>query len=335
MTDPERVTPGEGERPKRAKILGRIAAQNGLPGISDKLSQLPTTDLQSVLLDVYDQKASRRGVPDILRNLREETYIQPSVVDQRDFIQFDSAVCKYLPDNFRVLDLSPIVPFAINDVLADINQNRVFSTTRNSEIMSDPTMALAVQCFSERRALLLANPRSTATVALATSQRVIRQEAKKKAEYSQHFRSFSLVTAGRDTGHGEFEQVNTMEHIGVFLAALEELSSSGNYAFKDIVVKLSETSHDEELTRVLVDSIVPQLQLNNSDATVLIDDERQSNYYDSICYSIYATPEGGDKPVSIAGGGMVGWSQKLASVKKERMIIGAIGSETICRHFKK
>jgi histidyl-tRNA synthetase len=60
--------------------------------------------------------------------------------------------------------------------------------------------------------------------------------------YTSHFKLFSLVTAGRDTGSFSLELSALREQIDCYLNLLKNLQSCGlSFAFKDIVVEISDT----------------------------------------------------------------------------------------------
>ena len=58
--------------------------------------------------------------------------------------------------------------------------------------------------------------------------------------FTSHFRLFSLVSAGRDSGSFSFEVAALREHIGFYLSFLSNLATA-DFAFDDIVVELSDT----------------------------------------------------------------------------------------------
>lgn len=316
-------------------IIERIKAESGDSEIVEKLLNIPNTDFQSLVLAVFNEKAEKTKVSNILSTIERSNFVQPSDVESRDLISFDSLAYRTLPKRYKGVELSPVVPFAVNHVLGGISQNRVMSTSRNSEVISDPTTALALLCAKERTSLVKVDPKDSTEVTLATSQRVIRQDSVKKEGYSQHFKTFTLAVAGRDIGFERFEKENLSEHISVFLSIINSLNMEGGYLIEDVSVVFSNVGDNEGLTDMVNNILIPELQSNFTGVRFSFDNERKSNYYKNICYSMFATPSGSETPFSIAGGGVTDWSEKLVGSKKERFLVGSIGSETICRHFKK
>jgi len=297
--------------------------------------EIPNTDFQSLLLEIMERKSAKTGVPEINFTLENSPFVEISEVDQSEFIRFDSSAYSLLPPGYRSVELSPLVPFGTNKVLASINQKRVLSTTRNSEIISDPTTALALYCAKERSSKVKKDSKNSESVSMATSQRVIRQDKVKKEGYSQHFRTFTVGVAGRDVGFEKFEKENLKEHLSFFLSLLRKLNESGDYNINEIIVTLSGTNSEQlELLDSIKNTIVGELTELFPEVTFNFDLDRKSNYYKSLCYTIYAKNKDGKGPVSIAGGGLTDWTEILVSSKKERFLVGSIGSETLCRHFK-
>ena len=101
-------------------------------------------------------------------------------MDQKTLLKFDLLAYELLPEKYEAIELSPLEPFAINQCLAGISQNRVFSTTRKSELISDPTIALALLSAQKRAKLIKQDHNNSDIISLATSHRVIRQETPKK-----------------------------------------------------------------------------------------------------------------------------------------------------------
>ena len=81
-------------------------------------------------------------------------------------------------------------PAGLNTVLGRIDQDNVLATVRGSEVMADPTAALALEAAVRRRA-------GDGTVRLATTHRVLRlQPLSGEGIVLRHFRLLALVTAG-------------------------------------------------------------------------------------------------------------------------------------------
>jgi hypothetical protein len=128
---------------------------------------------------------------------------------------------------FRPVELSPVCPLGTASVLSPISQDWIVSTIRNSEVVSDSTNVLAVECAVRRRDQKNRSSSQSAPVHLAASHRLLRgQKISPRPGVLQHFRIFSLCSAGRDPGNLRFETETISLHIGFFLSAFKKFLGS-------------------------------------------------------------------------------------------------------------
>lgn len=334
------ANPAETPEPQEDKtktgdiILNRIIEETGIPNIFDSLNDIPSTDFQSLVLEIMDKKSLKIGVKELNSALENNPFVKKSEVDQITFIKFDSLAYNLLPSNYKGIELSPLVPFATNKVLADISQKRVLSTSRNSEVISDPTTALALYCAKERMDRIKKDHKDSESINVATSQRVARQNKLKKEVQTQHFRTFTLSAAGRDVGFEKFEKENLKEHLVFFLSLLEKLNESKEYSINDIRVVVSNVGGKKELLEIIKTDVITELIDLFPEVDFEFDTKRESKYYNSLCYNILAKNKKHDEPFTVVGGGMTDWTAALIGSKKERLIFGSVGSEILGRYFK-
>src|SRR5262249_36811548 len=120
---------------------------------------------------------------------------------------------------FEAVELSPVAPLGVCSAVALASQNKILSTARGTEVVSDPTNVLALECV--RR--LQENPERP--VRLATSHRCVRAQAiPKQPGFAAHFQMFCLVSAGHERANREFLTSALTEHINTHLAALHRLA---------------------------------------------------------------------------------------------------------------
>src|SRR5205807_148634 len=67
---------------------------------------------------------------------------------------FEELAWSLLPNGYRPLELPPVCPHGTNSLVATVNQNKVISTIRNTEVVADSTNVLALECALRRRSLL-------------------------------------------------------------------------------------------------------------------------------------------------------------------------------------
>lgn len=186
------------------------------------------SELQSLLLMVYDQIVSQRNPADVVWQYDNDRFVRPSDICQKKLTALDSLIFRIVPTEFEAIELSPVAPLGINAILAHTSQKNVLSTVRNIEVSGDITSSLAIESASRRRTCMLSNPRSTEEVNLCGSQRSIRLQCFENIPgFTSHFRVFGAVSAGRDVGHEEFEARNLIRHVGFYLDLLREANESG------------------------------------------------------------------------------------------------------------
>src|SRR3954454_6646654 len=118
--------------------LRRIERQAGVPGLADTLAGLAPTDLQSLLLHVFREQAARRDPRTLLQQYQRDPSVAPGrPVHALETRAFEAA------GSFEPVALAPVTPLGLNAVLGGIGQNTVASTIRMTEVLADPTAALA------------------------------------------------------------------------------------------------------------------------------------------------------------------------------------------------
>lgn len=302
-------------------IINRIERQAATPGLTAILANLSAPDLQSLLLEVYRQQARRRTPAAILAEHSRNRFTRPSEGSARAFAILERLAHENLPPDFEVLELSPVCPLATCSGIAAVGQDWSVATIRNTEVVSDPTNVLALECALRRRI-------SAAAVNLAATQRVLRPQKFSGAGMVSHFRVFALASAGRDEGNGGFEIRELSRHASFYVRLLR--------AFSDprlpIRVALTDFGSPDRSVQLEQQMLGPlQASLN---VECCLDPNRPSGraYYRDLCMKIYArTPKG--EWIELGDGGSVDWTQRLLSNSKERLVTSGIGSERVCTLF--
>lgn len=348
-----------------SRITDRIERELGIGGLVEALaSKLPASDLRSLLMEVYRDRAAAVKEADIREHAARDPLMAPSTVSARDLIAFDSVAFQSASE-FAPLDLSPVCPFAAAATLGGTSQNNVVTAIRNAEALGDPTIALALEACRRRPAAAL--------VRLCASHRVIRLQPFDVPGYSPHFRLFALLTAGRDAGSFRFETANLVEQVRVYLLMFRMLSGVG-FALQNPLVEFADMSaiaaeleaagitrgdirksiraHQLDGTErflrergiaALPDARHPQLEadvialLRNEfpEAEFRVNQQRLEGlgYYCSFTLRISPqTPDGRRFPV--VDGGFTDWTARLLGNRKERLLISGIGSEFVCKTYR-
>jgi hypothetical protein len=277
--------------------------------------EMPATELWSLLLGVIEQRASTRAMAAVADQWRDDRFVQPAVVDPRVSLRIDQHLFA-VADSFEAIELSPLAPLGTSSVLAPTSQNRVVSTVRGTEVVSDPTNVLALECARRLR------EDATQIVKFASSHRCVRaQPFPKLPGFAAHFRMFCLATAGHETKDQAFTVDALADHIGTHLRSITTLRQNG-YALSAPSVTLLST----QARRSLSDRIASRLL----DVTVK-HEVLTKPYYNGLRFMINVAGSAGEIP--LVDGGAFDWVAKLAANRKLVFVASAIGSQLLAHLF--
>ncbi len=353
-------------------ILRRILREVETRGVWDALVRdLPPSDLQSLLLAILRERARAQRENDLIERAGRDTLTTASEVDGRALQAFDRAAFK-AAERFDAVELSPVCPLGTESVLAGIDPNNVLTTIRSAEVLGDSTPALALECGRRRRR---PSDRPGRVVRLASSHRMIRLQSCDFPGFSMHFRLFALVTAGRDTGSRRFEMAHLTEHIRVYLDLFRLLNEAGfslsaplvevaDFVVTSGLLEAAGVKHEE--VRAAVRAHIPgsgerflaERGITLASGEAAGDEIRERvfeplaheypetefrfdaarlegfGYYPGLCFRIsLLAPDGERYPV--ADGGFTDWTARLLNDRKERLLTSGIGSEFVCRKYRR
>jgi hypothetical protein len=273
---------------------------------------LPASEVWSLLLGVLAQRAEGRSPADLLRQWEQDRFVLPSFLDQRTLNALDGHLLA-AAEGFEAIELSPLAPLGSCSAVGLASQNKTVSTVRGTEVVSDPTNGMALECARRLRR------GSGSVVRLATCHRCVRAQAIPKLPgYAAHFRLFCLATAGRERKDHDFVVEALAEQIATHLAAVNRLGQHG-YAISDVRVKvLSSTARAR-----LADRIAATVR----DAPV----SRETfdhPYYDGLRFMINVRgPKGND--LFLTDGGAFDWLRKLTSNRRLTFVASGMGSQLV------
>jgi hypothetical protein len=217
-----------------------------------------------------------------------------------------------VPPAFEAVELSPLAPLGTVAALGLVHPNNVLPTFRGTEVLSDCTNVLALEAARRRD--------HADVVRLCTSHRLVRTQRVKEPWQTQHFRLLALATAGRDPGGRAFEAAAVLEHLRTWIALLRDLPPG--YDAEPVGVSLAWDARFDGVAATLAREL---------DLPVTRDEERleKSAYYQGLCYKLDVRTGGATIP--LGDGGFVDWTAKLRQDRKERLLIGAIGTEALVK----
>lgn len=280
--------------------------------------RLRPTELWSLLLAVLEARAARRTPATLRQQWENDRFVQPSAIDQRTLNHLDSHLLAAASE-FEALELSPVAPLGSCSAVALTSQNRVVSTARGTEVVSDPTNVLALECAKRLRAAPLA------TVKLATSHRCMRaQPVPKQPGFAPHFRMFCLVSAGHEQKDHAFLAGALLEHIRTHVAALDRLEQHG-YHFPGRRLRLLATPQRLHLAERIAGAVI--------DMPAFVA-PLEHNYYDGLRFMLEVGTPAGDA-IPFIDGGAFDWLRKLLANDRMVFVASATGSQLAAFLFRR
>jgi hypothetical protein len=313
-----------------SKIMDRIKRDYGEELFEVLSSEMSSPDLQSLLLEVYRQRVADSSPRQLAKQFKENRFVQPSSIDPRLFLKLDE-LAFFLSSDYEAIELSPLSPLGCNAIIAPVDQNNAISTIRNTEVCSDSTNMLALIAAQRRAGMLRKNAKSSETVKLSASHRVVRGQLFQGEASVPHFRLFSFVTAGRDTGSFSFQTKALAEHIEFYLQYLQALTKF-DICLRNIIVNITDFSGTKEA--LLESDVLVPLMGKYENIKIQFDPDREqgNGYYEIVGFQIFAQHKD-ESNLLLIDGGFTNWTQQVLNNNKERLLISGMGVERICMCF--
>jgi hypothetical protein len=197
--------------------LERIAQELGVEQIVDLLSdRISGTDLNTLLLHVFRQKTNRSVPNDLLKRYQANRFVHPASVDPILLKQLELDILRIASNHFITpVQLSPVAPLGSCSVVATVDQNKVLSAIRGTEVVSDATNLLALH-ISDLLKSRKKNNREDYFGFCTTHRHVRAQYFGNDPGMLPHFHLFCMVTSGIDTGSYHFEKHSFWEQVRVY-----------------------------------------------------------------------------------------------------------------------
>lgn len=304
-------------------ILDHLGSASGVPNLPALLSQhLSSSELNSLLLEVFQQKTAQIMPADLLRAYQQNRFVRPAEVGALGFAEWSLDWLRAArAAGFEPLELSPVAPLGTCSVVGTVSQHKVVSALRGTEIVADATNVLALESALRRREQGF--PKEALRFSVV-HRHVRAQEVPKVPGFSAHFSILGLTSAGRDTGSFEFEQKNLWQHIRFYRSFLEE-----NLHLRSVCIRLKSLAADGEANRMLY-AVQSFLEKTEPDwpLEIIESSQREQPYYHRVQFKIVVPlPDG--QEIEIADGGFTDWTQRLTGNRKERFLISGIGLELL------
>lgn len=304
-------------------IINRILNKLGDTQLVERLKQLPPTELQSLLLEVYRQAAADITPQQLLKSYETNRFVAPSAVDPIAFHKMELAMFELAKENsFEPQELSPLAPLGNCSAIGLADQNKIVSAVRGTEVVADATNLMALECAVRRKSSRFGND----VVNLCSIHRHVRAQAIPNIKgLTPHFKIFTAITAGRDTGSLEFEKMAMLKHLSLYKKYfVDQLKLDQT---KVIIKGLKGDDGNTLRSQQLYEFLKSQL-----DGVHLSFEEvpyEKHRYYQHTRFSLNLDFKG--KEFNMGDGGFVDWGAKLTSNSKERMFTSGVGVELMIK----
>jgi hypothetical protein len=95
-----------------------------------------------------------------MRPYRSDRFVPPAPISFTALRRTEDALLSALPDDFEILVFAPVLPLVGHSAVVTVGPRKVIATVRGSEVVADPTNALALEESLRRSLALAVDPRS-------------------------------------------------------------------------------------------------------------------------------------------------------------------------------
>ena len=279
-------------------------------------SELAPADLNTLQIDLARTRAAEASPASVMRRWVADRFVAPAPTDQRLLARIEARLWELLPSRFVAVELAPVVPMGTCSSVAAVDQNRVVSTVRGTEVVSDPTNALAVEAAWRRRR------RPADRVDLATAHRVLRAQRFDAPGEFAHFRLFALVSSCRDEGSSRSEANMLLDHVEFYREALASLLPDRRSVVR--YTMFAPSALRDRIADTVAPALDPQAATEFAERP---DRTRGAGYY--MPAAIDLTTHDDAAEVELGDGGFVDWTAQLLGNAKERCLISCLSTERV------
>jgi hypothetical protein len=308
---------------KRDEIIGNIIKKTGIPGIVEALAErLSGSELNSLLLEVFNRRLSGVSPSLLLKQYQANRFVQPAGTDMIGLLALELRVLEFLRDRgFQPVELSPVAQLGSCAVVAPVDQKKILSAGRNTEVMADATNAIALHIADlkkSERAEVRPGKLPGESMRFSTVHRHTRGQELKGKWSTAHFKIGCLVSSGADRGNCAWE----CQALGEQFIALYHLFREC-FGVEEIWFKIWERGGYSTLD-LLQERVSAHLEKTAGEIRVVREEAPGENsYYKGIQFKMMIGFGGGE--MEIADGGFVDWTQQLLENGKERLLIAGFG----------
>ena len=297
-------------------LISKLDLQDIAKVLSDELSG---SELNTVLLDIFNKRVQQETPSSLLSKYEGNKLVKPALLeDVLEYKEKELRCYKLIAGRgFEPIELSPVAQFGTSSVIATVDQKKVLTSLRNTEVQADPTNAIALHYASLKKKGELDNK----TYNYSNISRVIRTQVFNNPNFTPHFTVLALISCGRDTGSFNFEKEELLKH----LTTSYEICKS--YGVEKIYYEIIPCKGYDSQSPLIMESISYVREKNSNLEVLVIAPEHDNNYYHG--FRIKQQIVIGGNTIEIADGGLLDWTQQLLTNKKERMMTFGLGIQVL------
>ena len=272
-----------------------IISKLDLPDIVKILSdELSGSELNTILLEVFNRRIQQETPSSLLNKYEGNKLVKPANIDVLRYKEQELTCYKVLASRgFEPIEHSPAAQLGTSSVVATVDQKKVLTALRNTEMQADPTNNYS------------------------NISRIIRTQVFDNPNFTPHFSVICLISCGKDTGSFNFEKEELLKHL---TASYDVLRS---YSFEHIYFEIIPCKGYDGQSPLITESI-SYVQKNSDHIKVsVVEPDYENNYY--YGFRIKAKIVVGENVIEIGDGGLLDWTQQLLTNRKERMMTMGIG----------
>lgn len=302
--------------------LQRLLRKTGHEDLISILDKLTLSELNSLMLEVYKQRASRQSVREIMKAYETNRFVCPSSIDSVAFLKTEIELLQLAEERgFKSLTLSPLAPLGSTSGIASVDQNKIVSALRGTEVVADATNVLALEAAVQR----MKSTFDHSIFDCCSVHRHVRAQSLSGKGFTAHFDIFCAVSAGKDIGNFAFEMSSLQKHIELYYSYLGH--NVGPKNVKVIIKALKEEGKENTFTNLMFEEIKKKFQGTNLEFVEVPYEAHK--YYRQLRFSVNVIHDGTE--YNIGDGGFVDWAEKLTGNKKERMLTSGMGIEFLLK----
>ena len=240
-------------------------------------------------MEVFNRRIQQETPSSLLNKYEGNKLVKPANIDVLRYKEQELTCYKVLASRgFEPIEHSPAAQLGTSSVVATVDQKKVLTALRNTEMQADPTNATALHYASLKKKGGL----DSRTYNYSNISRIIRTQVFDNPNFTPHFSVICLI-------------------------------SLRSYSFEHIYFEIIPCKGYDGQSPLITESI-SYVQKNSDHIKVsVVEPDYENNYY--YGFRIKAKIVVGENVIEIGDGGLLDWTQQLLTNRKERMMTMGIG----------